>query len=73
MSSASKHGEEAIRQDMHWCKAQLSLGSLGASEVTQEPVLLLKRFVVLFGCVWIYICGSGVLLNPGESDRNRNI
>lgn len=46
MSSASKHGEEAIGQDMHWCKAQLSLGSLGASEVTKEPVLPLEGFVV---------------------------
>lgn len=31
---------------MHWCKAQLSLGSLGLSEVTQEPVLPLEGFAV---------------------------
>lgn len=35
MSSASKHKKEAVEQGMHWIKAQLPLGSLGVSEVTQ--------------------------------------
>lgn len=48
MSSASKHEEEATGQGMHWIKAQLPLGTPGASEVTQLPVLPLEGFTLRY-------------------------
>lgn len=66
MSSASKHGEEAIGQDMHWCKAQLSLG---ASEVSQEPVLPLEGFVLEYCLTLASLRVTGTSEEKGKSSH----
>lgn len=69
MSFASKHGEEAIGQDMHWCEAQLSLGFLGASEVTQEPVLPLEGFVLEYCLTLASLRETGTSEEKGKSSH----
>lgn len=70
MSSASKHGEEAIQQDMHWCKAQLSLHSLGASEVTLEPLRPLEGFVLEYCLTLVSLRETGAFEEKGRSSQN---
>lgn len=54
---------------MHWCKAQLSLGSLGASEVTQEPVLPLEGFVLEYCLTLASLRETGTSEEKGKSSH----